>query len=385
MADAVIIGSGAIGLSTAFYLSRLGCKDIVILEQGSTLGGFNTQRCAGGFRYQFSRRINIEMSQLSMKLLRELSRQRNEEFEIKQCGYLFLLTEAEDIKAYEKTIKLQNSLGVPTKWLDGSDIRERYPMLSIADVIGGAFCHEDFLMNPTDLTNAYISELQKLGIKFYTNAKVVGIETNGNRMSGVRLKNETINTQVLINATGAWSAEISKLAGIKLPIKPLKQQLFITNKVDFVDDNFPVIIFVKDNLGIHKEGEGILTGLIMGNENSCHDFTDGEVDFNWEIRHCRVLCDRIPDLAGNHITSSWTGFYDMTPDELPIICEIPGIRGFYCNAGFSGHGFMHSPAAGLLMAELIVNGKVSCLQQEAFDIRRFEEVKEEKMNEYYKI
>ncbi|MCI9675856.1 MAG: FAD-binding oxidoreductase [Lachnospiraceae bacterium] len=385
MADVVIIGSGAIGLSTAFYLSKLGCKDITVLEQSPALGGFNTQRCAGGFRYQFSRRINIEMSKLSMKLIRELYAQRNEDCVMKQCGYLFLLTETEDINVYKNTIRLQNSLGVPTKWLDGNVIREKYPMLNIKDVKGGAFCEEDFLMNPTDLTNAYISELQRLGVHFFTNKKVVGIETKGNKISGVRLKNETIKTQVLVNAAGVWSADICELAGIELPVKPLKQQLFTTNKVDFVDDGFPVIIFVKENLGIHKESEGILTGLTMGNDSSCHDLTEGEVDFNWQIRHCKVLCDRIPDLAGNYITSSWTGFYDMTPDELPVICEMPDIRGLYCNAGFSGHGFMHSPAAGLFMAQLIVNGRVNCLQQEAFDIRRFKKVKEEKMNEYYKI
>lgn len=385
MAEAVIIGSGAIGLSTAFYLSKLGYRDIVVLEQSSSLGGFNTQRCAGGFRYQFSRKINIEMSQLSRKLMRELNRQRKETYHVNSCGYLFLLTESEEIEAYKKTIQLQNSLGVPTEWICGKHIRERYPMLNIEDVVGGAFCKEDFLMNPTDLTSSYISELRKNGVKLYTNAKVVGIEMTENRISGVKVNNEIIHTPVLINAAGPWSTEINKMVGINLPIMPSKQQLFITDKVKFVDDSFPVIIFVKDNLGIHKEGDGILTGLTMEQGKGRDILTDKKVDFDWEIRHCRVLLDRVPDLAANHITSSWVGYYDMTPDELPVISQIQGIKGFYCNAGFSGHGFMHSPAAGFLMAELVANGQISSLPGEEFNMNRFEKLCQNKTNEYYKI
>ncbi|MDE6252910.1 MAG: FAD-binding oxidoreductase [Lachnospiraceae bacterium] len=385
VADAVIIGSGAIGLSTAYYLSKLGYRDIVILEQNSVLGGFNTQRCAGGFRYQFSRKINIEMSKLSMKLIQELGKQRREEYNIKECGYLFLLSETEDVHAYKNTIDLQNNLGIPTKWIPGNIIREKFKMFNIDDVIGGAFCNKDFLMNPTDLTNAYISELRKVGVKMYVNSKVVGIETKENKICGVKVKNEIINTPVLINATGPWSSQISELLGIKLPIKPLKQQLFTTNKVEFVNDDFPVIIFIKDNLGIHKEGDGILTGLTMEGESSCEDIRQKEVDFDWEVKHCKALCSRMPSMADRYITSSWTGFYDMTPDELPIICQIPGIKGFYCNAGFSGHGFMHSPAAGLLMAETIVNGEIGSICGKEFDLKRFGEMCDRKVNEYYKI
>ncbi|HHV28123.1 NAD(P)/FAD-dependent oxidoreductase [Acetivibrio mesophilus] len=368
-ANVVIIGSGAMGASTAYHLAKMGVKDIVILEKEEVPGGHTTSRCAGGFRHQFSTKINVLLSKLSIEKIRYLQEELNYNFDINYCGYVFLLTENDDLSFFKNAVKMQNELNVNTQWLELNEIKEMLPMMRIDDVIAATYYEYDGLMEPSSLVNAYLSEAEKMGVKIFTGETVIGIDTKDNKIEGIATISGKISTPIVVNAAGPWAGEIGKLVNVNIPIKPVMQQLFFTSKIEWVSNSFPVVIFPYEGLGFHKEGDGLLTGMTKPPvKDNCFELM---IDEEWELLHCEKAIQRIPDIENTYIRSRWAGFYEETEDDHPIVGSIPGIDGFYCIAGFNGHGFMQSPICGQLLAEEIIYGKARSLDIEILRVERF--------------
>jgi len=368
-ADVVIIGSGAMGVSTAYHLSKMGIKDIVVLDKEELLGGHTTSRCAGGFRHQFSTEINVLLSKLSIENIKNFKEEINCNFELNYCGYAFLLTEDDDLNQFKKSVKMQNNLNINTEWLEIKEIRKMFPKMYIDDVIAATYYQFDGLTDPSFLINAYISESKKNGVKFFTDEIVTGIDTNNNKVKRIITTSGKISTAVVVNAAGPWAGEIGKLIDVNIPIKPVMQQLFFTSKIEWISKSFPVVIFPNEGLGFHREGDGLLTGMTKPPvKDTCFEL---KIDSDWELLHCEKAIKRIPDMENSCIRSRWAGFYEETEDDHPIIGSIPGIDGFYCIAGFSGHGFMQSPICGQLLAEEIIYGKAKSLDIEKLKLERF--------------
>ncbi|PJI06507.1 MULTISPECIES: NAD(P)/FAD-dependent oxidoreductase [Clostridium] len=381
-AQIIIIGAGAMGASTAYYLAQKGYSNIVVLEKENYLGGHTTSRCAGGFRYQFSNEINVQLSKLNIQELELFKREHKCKYELNKCGYLFLLTKDDNIDKFKSSVKMQNKLGIDTKWLESDDIRKMIPMMNTDDVVSGTFYEGDGLVDPSDVVNAYIEESKKLGVKYFNDVKVTSIELYKDSAKRVITNKGSINCSIIVNAAGPWASEIGKMVGVYIPIKPVKQQLFFTSKVSWMSKKFPVVIFQNEGLGFHREGNGILTGLNKPQEESINYNLD--VDEEWKIRHCEKAIKRIPTMENLSIVSEWAGFYEVTEDDLPILGRIPQVEGFYCIAGFSGHGFMHSSICGKLLSEEIIYGTTRSLDITSLRINRFDE-SQCNMPEYYKI
>jgi sarcosine oxidase subunit beta len=381
-ADIVIIGGGAMGISTAFYLARKGCANIVVLEREDYMGGHTTSRSSGGFRHQFSTKINIELSQISLSLLRAFKTGYPYEIDLDLCGYMFLLTTEDKTGDIKKAIALQQQLGVGTQWQSPDEIKRRLPMMNLEDVVGGTFCQEDGLINPSSVVDGYLQAARSLGTRFCTNVEVVDILLHKNQVQGIATSKGKINTHIVVNAAGPWAYQIGNMVKITLPIIPGHQQLLVTSPLGWVSKDFPVVIFLDEGLGFHKEGKGLLTGLNKPGKTTSKTITN--IDPDWEAFHCQKAINRIPALAEARVISRWAGYYEMTPDLHPIIGNIPPINGFYCIAGFSGHGFMHSPACGLLLSEEIIEGSAHTLDISPLKPERF--YKENGLNkEYLKI
>ncbi|RME05946.1 MAG: FAD-binding oxidoreductase [Anaerolineae bacterium] len=368
-ADIVIIGGGVMGASTLYHLAARGQKDVVLLEKEEFFGLGATGRCAGGVRYQFSTEINIRLSLASLPMLETFEEETGQAVDYRKIGYLFLLTRPEDVETFRRNVALQNRLGVETQWLDGDEIRERLPMMNLDDVLGGTFNPEDGLADPNGVVMGYINAARRLGATPLSGINVTDIEVEHGAVKAVITSAGKISTPCVVNAAGPWAALIGQMAGVPIPITPLRRQWLTTTPLPDLPADFPFVIDFAQSLYFHPEGDGLLTG--MSNPNEKIGF-DQRVDPDWELTHMEAAIARLPLLETAGVASRMAGLYENTPDAHPIFGKTP-VEGFYIVAGFSGHGFMHGPVAGKLMAEIILDGQASTVDVSMLDLARFEE------------
>jgi glycine/D-amino acid oxidase-like deaminating enzyme len=366
----VIIGGGVMGASTAYHLALKGCKEIVLLEKQPFFGQGATGKCAGGIRYQFSTEINIRLSQLSLPMLEHFEEETGQAIDLRWPGYLFLLTQEEDLQKFQSNVALQHSLGVQTEWLSADELRRRVPQLAAADVLAATFHDKDGLADPNGVVAGYISAGRRLGVKPFTDTAVTHIETNNGRITAAHTNHGRIACEKVVNAAGPWSAVVSDMAGIPLPVTPIRRQMLTTTPLPEISADFPFIIDFAQSLYFHREGEGLLTG--MSNPHQPPGL-DESVDDDWELVHMEAAIERLPLLAHAGRQAAWAGLYEVTPDAHPIFGPVPNLEGYYLVTGFSGHGFMHGPGAGLLMSEIILEGQAASLNISMLDYGRFAE------------
>lgn len=364
----VIIGGGVMGASTAYHLAQRGCTDIVLIERQPFFGMGATGKCAGGIRYQFSTEINIRLSLLSLPMFERFEAELGQPIGLRRDGYLFLLTNEEDVAAFRRNVALQHSLGVPTEWLDGDEVRRRVPLLAADDVLAGTFHAGDGLADPNSVVMGYISAARRLGVRAFTGVEVTDIVAAQGRITGVVTNRGEIACEGVVNAAGPWSARVSEMAGISLPVTPLRRQMLTTTALPEAPADFPFIIDFAQSLYFHREGEGLLTGQSNPHEQPGYDES---VDLQWELTHMEAAIRRLPILERAGRAAHWAGLYEMTPDAHPIIDAVASLPGYYLITGFSGHGFMHGPGAGLLLSEIILDGKAHTLDIRELGYSRF--------------
>jgi glycine/D-amino acid oxidase-like deaminating enzyme len=368
-ADIVIIGGGVMGASAAYHLAKRGVKDLVLLEKEQFFGAGATGRCAGGVRYQFSTDINIKLSIASLPMLECFEDEIGQDIDYRQCGYLLVATNERDALTFKQNVALQNSLGVQTQLLSGDEVRMRLPLMNFEDAILGTFHQKDGLVDPNSVVAGYISAAQKLGVRAFTQAEVTGISVSGDELEAVETTQGMIQTRMVLNAAGPWAGLVGQMAGVQIPIVPIRRQMFTTNPLKEIPEYFPFVIDFAQALYFHRDGGGLLVG--MSNRDQGPGF-DQNVDEDFEYVNLEAAIARMPLLERASRAAHWAGLYEVTPDSHPILggCNI---QGFSICAGFSGHGFMHGPVAGKLMSEYILDGKFSTVDVSMLDLARFEE------------
>lgn len=368
-ADIVIIGGGVMGASAAYHLAKRGMKNIVLLEKEEFFGTGATGRCAGGVRYQFSTEINVRLSQESLPMIERFKEETGQDVNYIQCGYLLVATNEQDAATFKHNVELQNRLGVPTQLLSGDDVRARLPQMKFDDAIAGTFNQKDGIVDPNGIVMGYVSAAQKMGVQAISKAEVKGITVSGGEVRAVQTSLGEVQTRMVLNAAGPWSGLIGQMAGVSLPIVPLRRQMFTTNPLPEVPADFPFVIDFAKSLYFHREGEGLLIG--MSNQNEKPGF-DQNVDDDFELVNLEAAIERMPLVEKASRASHWAGLYEVTPDAHPIYGGTD-VKGFTVCTGFSGHGFMHGPVSGKLMSEYILDGKYSTLDVSMLDLKRFEE------------
>ena len=352
-ADVVIIGGGILGASTAYHLARKGCRKVVLLEQAQFFGTGSTGQNAGGIRHQFSTAVNIELSRLSIAMLERFGEEMEQEVDINFCGYLFLLDNQADAASFRRNIALQRSLGVEAEWLSPADIAAREPRINLEGIVGGTFYGRDGIADPNSALQGYVQQARRLGATLLTDSAVTEIRVASGQVIGVTTPAGEIDTATVVIAAGPWSGEVGRLAGIELPVQPIRRQIAVTGPIPGITRQFPFTIDFSRGLYFHHETGGILTG--MSNHDQAPGFDIG-LDPEWRLHHIENAIFRLPLLEQAEIMSEWAGLYEVTPDDQPILGRLPQVEGLISCTGFSGHGFMHGPAAGLLTAEEIVDG-----------------------------
>jgi sarcosine oxidase, subunit beta len=367
--DIVIIGGGVMGASALYHLAARGTKNVVLLEKEEFFGTGATGRCAGGVRYQFSTEINVRLSMESLPMIERFKEETGQDVNYRQCGYLLVATNEKDKAAFEHNVKLQNRLGVPTQLLSGDEVRVRVPQMKFADALAGTFNQKDGLVDPNSVVMGYVSAAQRLGAKAIASAEVTGIRVSGNQIEAVETTAGSIKTRTVINAAGPWAGVVGQMAGVRIPITPIRRQMFTTTPMPEIPDDFPFVIDFAQSLYFHREGDGLLIGMSNAYEKPGFD---QNVDEDFELTNMDAAAARLPMLERAGRVSHWAGLYEVTPDAHPIFGKTP-VDGFSLVAGFSGHGFMHGPVSGKLMAELILDGFFKTLDMSALDLARFAE------------
>ncbi|HEV8534487.1 MAG TPA: FAD-binding oxidoreductase [Candidatus Limnocylindria bacterium] len=354
-ADVVIVGGGIIGASVAYHLTKKGVRDVLVLER-DRLGSGSTGKNAGGIRLQFSSEINVRLSQRSLPRIERFADEIGTDPHFRQVGYLFLITEDRDVAPFERSLAMWSKVGVPARRVTAAEANALFAEVRTDDVRFGTFCAKDGYADPSSMMNGYVARAREAGATFIEDAEVVAISCADGKVTGLRTRSDEIATRTLIDAAGPWAAQVAKLAGIDLPIQPLRRHIFVTEPLPGLDRDFPLTIEFASGLYAHRESGGVLLGMADPNEKPGFDDS-----VNWDFMPTVVerALSRFPFLERATIKTGWAGLYEDTPDKHPIIGAIEGADGFISAAGFSGHGVMHAPVTGELIAELIVDGKTS--------------------------
>ncbi len=369
LADVVIIGGGVMGASTAFHLTQAGMENVLLLERDEGFGLGATGRCAGGVRYQFGTEINVKLSIESLGMIERFKEDTGQDPYYRPCGYLFVLTKEADLRTFQANMSMQRRLGVQTEWLNDEDIRSRLPTMKFDDALGGTIHAKDGLADPNSLVMGYIQSARRLGAITLTDIEVVGIECQAGRIHSVQTNQGSIGTPIIVDAAGPWAGQIGSMAGVDIPITPIRRQMITTTPLPDLPRDFPFVIDFAQSLYFHREGEGILTG--MSNPDEKPGF-DQNIDEAWELVAMEAAIERLPMLENAGRVAGWAGLYDVTPDAHPIFGATE-VEGFYIVGGFSGHGFMHGPISGKLMAEIILDGASRTVDVSTLDLARFSE------------
>jgi len=366
-ADVVIIGGGIIGLSIAYYLALKKAGKIVLFEKGQ-LGEGSTSRCVGGIRTQFSTEINIRFSLESLKTFDQFEEEFGVNPEFKRIGYLFLATTQEEMQIFKQNVKLQKKFNLPVELLSPGEIQARWPYLRINDILGGTFCSWDGYAGPSEVLSGFAIAAKRAGVKIYEGIEVLGISSVRGKIQSVKIKGEEILTSVVVNAAGPYAASIGEMVNVKIPVKPLRRQIFITAPFPLTDSAIPLTIDFYRGWYFRQEGDGLLLSGALDLESSFNL----NVDYEAMAEASENAMYRVPILEKARIARGWAGLYEITPDHHAILGSVHEVEGFILANGFSGHGFQHSPAVGKVISELIVDGNATTINISLLSLERFE-------------
>jgi sarcosine oxidase subunit beta len=340
-----------------------------VLEREPFAGAGSTSKAAGGIRAQFSTPINVQISMLSIEEFARFPKLMGGDPVYFPVGYLFLLGEPAAWRGFQQQAEMQRGLGLDARTLTPADAKALVPELNVDDVLGATFCPTDGLGNPHEVTQAYAAQARELGAKFEFERPATGVVRHGDRVTAVETATGTIETPWVVNAAGPHAQQVAAWAGVELPVLPYRRHCFTTQPLPFVRDDLPMIVDIPSGVYMHRESGGMLLGLADKKQPPGFDTS---VDWEFLERVVEPAIHRVPALEAAEVSNGWAGLYETTPDHNAVLGPPVGVGGLMLANGFSGHGFMHAPGVGRLIAEWIVEGRPS-LDLGALRLERFTE------------
>jgi sarcosine oxidase subunit beta len=359
-ASVVIVGGGVMGTSIAFHLAEAGVDGVLLLER-DTLAAGSTSKAAGGVRAQFSDPLNIAMGARGLEAFEDFARRPGQDIDLHRVGYLFLLTTSDDVASFEQDVALQNSLGVQSRLLERAEAAALAPILHTDDVLAAAFHPGDGYCTPESVVLGYATGARRHGAAVLTGVEVRGIETHAAHggpaeIVAVLTSAGRVQTSTVVCAAGTWSAAVGAMAGVDLPVVPLRRQVLVTEPLSepvaaLVPPGMPMTIDFSTTFYLHPEGPGILLGMSDPDERPGFLL---DRDDAWLPRLTEAIERRAPALLDVGIAHGWAGLYEMTPDHNALIGEATAPGRFLYATGFSGHGFLLGPAVGEIVRDLVL-------------------------------
>ena len=354
--DAVIIGGGIAGLSTAYNLARLGYGSIAVLER-KYVGSGSSTRNASRFRVHFYSRENAVFAVESARRLKALSRRLGWNPVITTGGYLWLIHNEEELKAFAKyNDTLWRELGIRGEILEPHEVAERYPYLRVEGIVGAFYGPQDGGFHHDAVVYGYAYKASRLGVDIVEHAEARRIIVESDRVRGVEVNGGgVVKTGSVVVAAGVWSGGLLEPLGIRLPLKPVRKHALVTRGFKYTIK--PFIVSTRHNGYFTQTLKGELLGsLETEGEEGLEPL---EPPLSFLTGFSRMLVDLLKGASSLRVMRAWTGHYYMSPDKSHVLgrdSEWP--EGLYVATGFSGHGFMMSHYAGELLASFIATGRV---------------------------
>jgi sarcosine oxidase subunit beta len=316
----------------------LGAREVVLADKGRVASGA-TSKAMGGVRQQFSTAAEVRLAQASLRFFEELGPPLFD-----QVGYLFVATTEEGLAALQGRRAIQEELGVPVETVDPSYVDG----LRTDDVLGAVVCTTDGIADPPAVTRELVRLATKLGVEVREGCDAT-----------------TLEADMFVIACGPWSAQVGEALGVELPVRPLVRQLLATGELE-LPERLPMVLEEETGFHFRRRGKRLVVAMVDPEPRWGFDEVVDESLFGDRLAR---LHHRYPGAADAAIEDSWAGLYDMTPDAHPILGRVAD--GVYAACGFSGHGFMQSPAVGRALAEEIL-GETPSLDLGPYRLDRFE-------------
>ena len=352
----VIVGAGVMGASTAWHLASRGCRDVLLLDRGAAPGSGSTSRATGGFRAQFATAINVRLSLLAREKLRRFGEEVGGDCGYQARGYLWLASTDAELTALARARVVQHAEGLDEAVaVSPQDIARLNPAVGLDQVAGGAYCPTDGFIGPSGILDGYLDAAVRLGVKARWETTVTGIAANRDgRATAVSTTAGAIGCDVVVNACGAWAGQLARASGFDPPVTPLRRQVAATVETGVLPAGMPMTIFTADGFHLRtRDGRALLLWPTPGVPG---DPFATPVDDGWIAEVTARARARLPVLGGVPIdrAACWAGLYEMSPDGHAILGPAPGCPNLFLINGSSGHGVMHAPALGHLLADAIL-------------------------------
>jgi sarcosine oxidase, subunit beta len=374
-AAVVVIGGGVIGASVAYHLAARGWRDVVILDRGAGPGEGSTGRATGGYRAQFATPINVRLSLLAREKLCRFEAETGVDPGYSQAGYLWLGADEPELAALREGQRIQRAEGLSEAAEVGlDDVTRLNPALAADGIAGGVFCPTDGFIKPLRMLEGYLAAGARLGVRAEWGTEATGFSLrHDGTISTVLTSRGPIGVAAAVNAAGPWAAAAAEWAGVALPVTPLRRQVAATVPCDLLPEAMPMTIFAGDGFHLRvRDGRVLLLWPTPGVESRPFD---ASVDPAWVRQVTALAHRRVPVLRRAEVdpAACWAGLYEMSPDKHAILGPAPGCPNFFLVNGSSGHGVMHSPALGQLLAEIMSDGTATSLDVHPLRPTRFAE------------
>ncbi|HXB69831.1 MAG TPA: FAD-binding oxidoreductase [Candidatus Acidoferrales bacterium] len=370
-ADVIVIGGGIVGSSVAYHLTEAGCRHVLVIERESHQGKGSTGKSMGGVRAQFSTIPSIRMSLYSIPFFSTFDEVMGHPSGYRPQGYLFVATQERHMQYLRDNYARQVEAGLKqVQLMKPDDVIHLAPELRSDDIIGGSFCATDGFVDPHSVMTGFMQKAMERGVSLLRNAEVTAIQTDARGVCGVETSQGPVAGRTVVNCAGAWAGLVAKQAGVDLPVEPLRRMLVPTEPFDKVSHRSPMVVDMTTGFHYRPEGLGLL--LAWNDPEETPGFkTNFDPAFIEKILTRGV--DRLPVLEEAEVNPkrAWAGLYEMTPDHHPVLGPVADLPGFFLANGFSGHGVMHSPATGRILADLIVHGKSDLVDTGLLGLDRF--------------
>jgi 4-methylaminobutanoate oxidase (formaldehyde-forming) len=360
----VIIGGGVIGCSIAYHLTKLGWKDVVLLERSQLTAGTTWHAAglveAGGF-YDGTK---IEMAKYTRELYQQLESETGQSTGYNPVGYLEFACSPARLEGMRRIADFDRGFGVIVEEISPGEIKQKWPLVDTKDMIAGFFTPGDGRVNPIDATMALAKGARMGGAQIIEEVEVTGIQQSNGRVSGVITDQGEIEAEYVVNCAGIWAHQIGKLSGVNVPLQAAEHYYLITEPIDGIHADLPVLVDLDRYAYYREETGGVLLGLFepvaepWALDGIPKEFSFGEIAPNWDrmLPYIEAAMQRIPVLENAGIHKLFCGPESFTPDLEPMMGPAPELDNYYVAAGFNSLGILLGGGAGRVMAQWIVDG-----------------------------
>ncbi|HEY73833.1 MAG TPA: FAD-dependent oxidoreductase [Thermoflexia bacterium] len=363
-AQVVIIGGGVIGCSVAYHLTKLGWRDVVLLERKDLTCG-TTWHAAGLVESSmFDSAVKNDMAKYTQELYQKLGEETGQDTGFRRVGYLELASSKEYLEGFRRAADFGRYYGHVIEELSPSEIKKMWPLLKTDDLLAGFYCPDDARVNPVDVTMALAKGARMGGARIFEDTKVTGIKQKNGRVTGVVTEKGEIEAEYVVNCGGMWAREVGQMAGVHVPLHAAEHYYLITEPIDGIHRDLPIVDDSARFAYYREETGGLMIGLFepvaapWGHKGIPETFKFDELAPDWDrmIPHLELAMERIPVAKTAGVHKFFCGPESFTPDLESLMGEAPNLKNYYVAAGFNSLGILLGGGVGQVMAQWIVDG-----------------------------